>query len=396
MLCSNPSERRRSRAVRASIPALVTVLVASGCVQRKPPGLKVASLESSIVFGLKPVDVAAPPGTPQPELPPVDSRPAPEPASTPAPREIPPLPKLPPVTVPTAPTPFCRTATVSDFPTVAPQNAPTPPKAGFYFFKPTPPELFGADRYDIQPKDLQTRLILNVSKPQVTQNPVNGAPSPVGSGDVKTTTYQYDQVTYLDPAGKSALIDRIKVTDNPIYTSFGAVNFGPTEYAGQPDRGVALLNRQLTSANGSATFAPSSPLLLLPLPAISGQTWQSVSVDPASGATYILYGRIINRQRVDACGDVVEGWAVEAQTVFKDPRASTAQNATFRYFVDTANGGQLIYERVDKLSSPAFPLNGTPLDAAIPAPPQPPSTPNAAPASEWSLARRDPKPQPIP
>jgi hypothetical protein len=35
--------------VRASLPALVLVLAATACVHPKPPGLKVANLESSIV-----------------------------------------------------------------------------------------------------------------------------------------------------------------------------------------------------------------------------------------------------------------------------------------------------------------------------------------------------------
>jgi hypothetical protein len=394
MLCSNPSDhRRRSRAVRVSVPALIVVLAASGCVKQKPPGLKVADLESSIVFGLKPLAVAPPPGAPPTVLPP-------PPLDAPPPDvAIPDVPKPPPPKLPTLPpkvTYFCRTATINDFPTVATLGAPNPPKPGFYRYKKTPPELFGSDHYDVTPADLQPRLITNITKPQKTNNPVNSAQGPVGSGqEVTTTTYQYDQVTYLDNTGKNLLVDRIQVTDNPIQQSVSSgANIGPTEYVGGPDRGVALYGRQLVSNGASALFVPSSPLLLLPLPAVSGQTWQSVSVDPASGATYILYGRIVNRQRVDACGDVVEGWAVEAQTVFKDPRSSTAQNATFRYYVDTNNGGQIVYEKVSPINTPQNPANGTPLDAAVPASPEAPDNPAAAPASEFSLATRDPQPIP--
>jgi len=372
------------------VPALVIVLVATGCVKAKPPGIRIADLESSIVFGLKPIGVVAPPGAP-PQAPlPVAEPGAPAAADAP---DLPAPPRLPAPKAPGLPTPskpFCRTATINDFPTNATLGAPNPPNAGLYQFKKTPPELFGADRYNVGPLDLQRRLVFNVSKAQKSSNPYNG--QPVGSQPVTTTTYTYDVATFLDATGKNFIVDRIKVTDNPITQSAGAVNFGPTEYTGQPDRGVTLQNRQLVQNGSTASFAPSSPLLLLPLPAVSGQTWQSVSYDPTSGATYTLYGKILNRQRVDACGDVVEGWAVEAQTVFKDPRSSSAQNANFKYYVDTANGGFIVYEKVEPIRSPSNPANGTPADAAVPASPTPPPNSAAAPASEFSLATRDPQP----
>jgi hypothetical protein len=393
MLCSNPSDpRSRHRAIRASIPLLVVVVAASGCVKAKPPGLKVADLESSIVFGLKPVAVVAPPGVATPPALPAAQ------ADTPVP-DLPQIPEVPkpavkPPALPGKPTFFCRTATINDFPTIATLGAPKPPKPGVYGFKKTAPELFSADHYEITQKDIQPRAIVNVTKPVTSDNPVNGAPSPVGSGQaVTTTTYQYDEFTFLDATGKNVLVDRIRVTDGPITVTQSA-NVGPSVYAGPPDRGVALYSRQLVMNGSTGTFIPSSPLLLLPLPAISGQTWQSVSTDPASGATYILYGRILNRQRVDACGDVVEGWAVEAQTVFKDPRSATPQNANFTYFVDTSNGGMVIYEKVSPIGLPPNPLNGTPADGAIPAPPDLPVNPAAAAASEYSLATRDPVPLP--
>ena len=87
---------------------------------------------------------------------------------------------------------------------------------------------------------------------------------------------------------------------------------------------------------------------------------------------------------------MVEGWAVEAQTVFKDPRSNTPQNATFRYFVNTANGGQVVYEKVSPINVPV-PATATPADAAVPAAPDLPSNPAAAPESEFSLATRDPQ-----
>ena len=263
MLCSNPSDpRRHARSLRAAVPAVVVVLVATGCVKPKPPGLKVADLESSIVFGLKPQPVVAPPGAPAAPLPPPSAE-AP-PVDAPAVPDVPQLPPQKQVALPTPDKPFCRTATINDFPTLATLGAPTPPKPGFYLFKKTPPELFGADRYNVTRPDLQPRLITNVSAPVQSSNPVNGAPPPVGSGQpVTTTTYQYDQVTYLDNTSKNFLVDRIKVTDNPISESYQVTvlggGAGPTTYAGGPDRGVALYGRQLVQNGASALFLPSSP-----------------------------------------------------------------------------------------------------------------------------------------
>ena len=88
---------------------------------------------------------------------------------------------------------------------------------------------------------------------------------------------------------------------------------------GDPDRGLALQKIERFDAKTGqlvATFAPSPAVLLLPLPVLPGEQFQGVGVDPRSLQSLTYNGQVIRRQRVDACGDIVDGWFVKGTQTF--------------------------------------------------------------------------------
>jgi len=232
-------------------------------------------------------------------------------------------------------------------------------------------------------------VVFNVSSVTESTNPQSATQE--GGKPIRTFTYQ--MATY---SGETVVLDTFRVVSGGITEDVAAINIGPTFYAGQPDRGVSLVSRQvITGGRVVAAFNPATPVLLLPLPAIGGSTFQSVSVDPVYGTTYMLYGEVKERARVDACGKEVEGWRVVAQTALRDPRdglTAPPRTTTMTYFIATGMGGMLTYETRSKLDLPRFPVNGTPLDAAIPPNPELPETATNAEAYQFSLATREPGP----
>jgi hypothetical protein len=52
-------------------------------------------------------------------------------------------------------------------------------------------------------------------------------------------------------------------------------------------------------------------LLVLPLPVRTGEEFTSVAVDPRSRFTIRYDAMTVRRSRVDACGEIIEGWLVE-------------------------------------------------------------------------------------
>jgi hypothetical protein len=119
---------------------------------------------------------------------------------------------------------------------------------------------------------------------------------------------------------------------------------------GTPDRGLLLTKSEILDGGGQvvSSFVPTPALLLLPLPVTAGEQWQSVGVDPKTGSTVVMNATVSRRQRIDACGDLVDGWQVDATQL-----SSSAQNAepsaeptAYSYLVATQYGGMLIQERL--------------------------------------------------
>jgi hypothetical protein len=133
----------------------------------------------------------------------------------------------------------------------------------------------------------------------------------------------------------------------------------PTVRTQAPDAGVVLtrIDRYNEQGQVESSFAPGQGLLLLPLPVTTGEQYQSVAVDGKSGHTMQIDATVTRRQRVDACGDLVDGW--EVQTQLTD---SSLGQLTYNYIVATQYGGVLISEvyQAAQSASPAGPPPGVP------------------------------------
>jgi hypothetical protein len=78
-----------------------------------------------------------------------------------------------------------------------------------------------------------------------------------------------------------------------------------------------------------STFAPATPLLVFPLPARVGEGFSSSAVDPATFESMSFSNATVeNVQRVDACGDLVEGWGVKGSFQYVAPSGDAS---TFTY-----------------------------------------------------------------
>ena len=301
-----PRYSRATRAARLVAASAAAVLVAA-CAQQDPPGVQVQMLAADLVFGVpetKPE--AAPPANtalvevPQPVALQVPAAPVP---AAPAP------PPPPPPAFPDAPVgeqAACPEAGVNEFPDVAIARnvgAQQRPAEGVYAWrlegKAKAPQTAGIEIPVVAVDDRRIRDVENASNTQFT-----------------FTTVQYDMLN-----------EHTVVTDWQVRTDQPAVNqedlpvqppsVGGSEQpappsVGAPDRGIAITGITRLNRKGEtvAEFAPVTPLLVMPLPAVVGEQFQSSAVDPTTLQSVTFSGTVRPNERVDACGELVEGYLV--------------------------------------------------------------------------------------
>lgn len=97
-------------------------------------------------------------------------------------------------------------------------------------------------------------------------------------------------------------------------------------------------------------FEPSNPLLLLPFPVEDGAMINASGTDPQTGAQVTITGQIKGKKQVDACGERVDSWFVDATETLRYSDPETFQTETieadYDYGVAPQFGGMLVYERV--------------------------------------------------
>lgn len=127
--------------------------------------------------------------------------------------------------------------------------------------------------------------------------------------------------------------------------------------ANEPEGGISLLQvEEFTEDDESlGTFQPTNGLLLAGLPIDASETFQSTAVDPKSGQTIVQDGAMRGRARVDACGELVDGWRVETTQVRSDIGGQT----TYNYVLAPQYGGMLILEEVSIVSEEGIETNVT-------------------------------------
>jgi hypothetical protein len=87
---------------------------------------------------------------------------------------------------------------------------------------------------------------------------------------------------------------------------------------GDPERGLTIKAIDNFDNTGQMTgsFRPRTGLLVLPLPVVPGEQFVSVAIDPQTFQVAQYQAQVVSRDRIDACGDFVEGWLVKGTLTF--------------------------------------------------------------------------------
>jgi hypothetical protein len=294
---------------------------ATACVHQGPPPVGLRALQANLVFS------TTPPPPPPPALAPVAPL---SPGSGPTTYALDlggqgqPIYKLRPPLPTAAP---CPTATHPYPAEEATSNSSSLPVTGSYRWKRSGTyQLNLAPNITLPTSGFETRLVRNVEK-------------------VASDGSEYRFETVQPDLRGSMVVSRWQVKT-------AALSATPQELAvtapniGDPERGLALLSQTLVGTDGKVqhqyTFNPG--VLFVPLPIQAGEQFQGVGVDPASGETLTVNGAIDRHQRVDACGEVLDGWQVNTSETFS---GATSQPATYNYIVAPQLGAVIIGEHLD-------------------------------------------------
>ncbi|HUF33190.1 MAG TPA: hypothetical protein VMN58_08300 [Acidimicrobiales bacterium] len=328
--------------------ALVAVLFAGACVAQDPPGVAVDSVEANLVFGVGDLTDAVPPNFgASPPPPPVSEGPAQtdgrgfpdEPARTFPSNSRSVIDRLP---ATRADRPSCPPAAREDFPEE---------QAGINVVS-APTE--GISRW----KREGTRTVVN---------PIDGSTSEIPVDGFERRTVSEVEVIEADAESGEPIILEY-VTAQPDVTANRAVtvqtfrvrtNNPPqrvqqTELAGdsqrsavRPDSGLQLVKIETFDArtgNLRGTFEPSPAISYLPLRVNPGESYTVAGFDARTGASLTHEATVVGRERVDACGDVIDGWRVRATQTYT---GSISARRTYDYIVATQFGGVIISETIE-------------------------------------------------
>lgn len=330
--------------------ALITaaVLATTACVQPDAPGVAVAKLQSEIVFGVKeavPEEVPAPNITDEPV----------QPALAVADLELPPPATLfvgPPPTAAPKPRPALRAATtcpaaaLNAFPEeAAPLNVPKDrlPKEGLYRWKKsgTSPALEGLEQFGPQTvTGFEQRIIRAVEVLEENEEVT------VGGNVVRPEgkTFEYEMVLPdLSTGGLVAVTYQVKTNGRSAFADDPIEEGGGFKTAGEPERGVVL--KRITPLDGSKgdSFEPATGLLLLPLGIRPGETFRSAAVDPRTGQTLEIDAKVMEPDRIDACGEIIEGWKVEGIL-----RSNAAEPVKYTYIIAPHLGAVFLQQQYEQ------------------------------------------------
>jgi hypothetical protein len=245
----------------------------------------------------------------------------------------------------------CPTAAENAFPAqVAGFSVTSTPSVGRYRWKETVDQPLGDGKTVSTIVQFLTHDITNVSAVTTIANPVPPDVAPIiGTPSAPIRTFTYDDVIHnLDG---STTTTTYEVKENALNLVGGTLGLNPlgelpdNVSIGSLDRGLSILKVVTTSADGKSvsTFAPLTPVLLMPLDVVYPETFVSEGI-AADGTTMTVDGNVLGRARVDACGTVIDGWQINSHQVFLSPSNLTPMIADDTYYVATQLGGILTYE----------------------------------------------------
>lgn len=205
------------------------------------------------------------------------------------------------------PAPECPKADIDEFPDPAMSSVQGRPKAGQYMWR-----VDGTE---------ETALIGRIKLPRSTRREILG---------VRTTD---------DPNFEFTTVERD--------LRFGSRTTIKTTYEVRDDDGIYLIRIERETEGGRrATFDPVPQIEVLPLPVELGAEVNSTGVDPNSLEVLRVTGTVPKRFRIDACGDPVDSFLVDATQEFISSSGESTQR-NYDYGVATQFGGMIVFEHVD-------------------------------------------------
>ena len=363
--CGTQARRFRGRLAVAGLAALFL----AGCVKQDAPGVGVQKLAADIVFGVKPAA-----DTPPPNLEPGQAGPGDATTLVPeagsgssfdagpaaggdfsgptAPRAR--LPRLTPLNPPRS---TCPPAALTAFPAKeAGQTVDGLPAEGQYRWKRNGTQTVATlPGVKLPVSGFEQRLVRNVKQLSDTeytfetvQPELGGNVTTISTFKVKTGAVSRTVTAPVEPPDLTHPTSPVPLPITPPGTA-PAVPKPPVPSnvsVGDPERGIALMKLQRVDAAGNTSELNFTPgVLYLPLEIVPGEEFNAVGIDSRTGSVLQNQAKVVKRERVDACGDVVDGWVVEATQTFSGT-AQTAPPRNYRYIVAPQLGGVIISEEI--------------------------------------------------
>ncbi len=251
------------------------------------------------------------------------------------------FPTLPPIEFETPTPAVCARAGDFDFPEkdagVDPPEGVRPKEGAYKYF------LEGkitSDTGEFDVKQYETRVLSDVKDDTAAPN---------------AYTFTVQQSQLLDERvgyGKLTTTYRVVPTGN-----FRTVPNPPAPAPGVSDtgRGLYLVSIRFQGLDEEgkpfeSRFDPSNPLLLLPYPVIQGTDINASGTDPQTGTQVTITGKVVGKKQVDACGERVDTWLIDAVESYRFSDPETFQTETieadYDYGVAPQYGGMILYEKV--------------------------------------------------
>jgi hypothetical protein len=334
-----PARRTRRTRVRARLRRRLAAATSAfaflftACVSTTPPSVTMRDFKTDVRVG--PAELAAAhesaQALPSSFNPPIDEGQVEfsvQPGQTTTPRRT--------TTRPTTPVLPCPTAAPSATPDEQPSDNVTKlPREGSYRWRGEGERMIAAFKVPIA--GFHNRLVRSVQ------------------GTLAEFTFQTVQPVL---SGNEVTTWRVR-TDTPSEDVSGP---GVRTVVGAPGRGIAIVGIERVDAKGQPTgfsFKPAVGVTIVPLPLRPGESFTSTDADPRTGVTLQNSAEVLRKERVDACGKVVDGWLVKGTLTRSTTGSSGTVAAQYEYVVAPQLGGVLVRENVDRQGDPEDTVKAT-------------------------------------